>query len=186
MIAFRTRQRKNFLATVLLSAGVPMILGGDEIGRTQGGNNNAYCQDDEISWFDWASADEELRSFTAELIRLRRENAALRPEWFRSAPDVDSPDTVQIVRSDGQPFEEGDWDDPEACSITFEFAHAGGDSFALMMNSAGNGVEFHIPDAPGGAWQLALSSDDQQSIDGDAETIIVSDHSFTLLRSSGK
>ncbi|MGH1526983.1 hypothetical protein ACRAWC_24990 [Leifsonia sp. L25] len=70
--AFRTRQRKNFLATVLLSAGVPMILGGDEIGRTQQGNNNAYCQDNEISWFDWQNADWELHEFTSKLIHLRR------------------------------------------------------------------------------------------------------------------
>jgi glycogen operon protein len=160
-----------------------MILGGDEIGRTQGGNNNAYAQDNEISWFDWAAADEELLSFTAALVALRRENPALRPEWFRSAPEVDGTDTVVLQRSDGAPFSDDDWDDPEARSITFVFSHEGGDSFALLLNSAANGVEFTLPDAPQSAWQLALSSDPDQSITEGATSAIVTDHSFTLLRS---
>jgi isoamylase len=181
--AFRKRQRKNFLATTLLSAGVPMILGGDEIGRTQGGNNNAYCQDNEISWFNWALADEELLSFTAHLISLRLENPALRPEWFRSAPDVDGDDTVTIERSDGSPFTADDWDDPEARSITFVFSHRDGDTFALLLNSAANGVEFVLPQADGAGWQLELSSDPDQCVGDGAESVIVTDHSFTLVRS---
>ena len=64
MIALRARQQRNFLTTLLLSQGVPMLLGGDEIGRTQHGNNNGYCQDNEISWFDWEHADEDLLQFT--------------------------------------------------------------------------------------------------------------------------
>jgi isoamylase len=182
--AFRARQRKNFLASTLLSAGVPMILGGDELGRTQGGNNNAYCQDNEISWFDWASTDDDLRAFTTSLIGLRRDNAALRPEWFRSAPDVDGVDSVVIERSDGSPFADEDWDDPDARSITFVFSHKDGDSFALLLNSAANGVEFALPDAHGAAWELALSSDPDQAVAADADTAIVTDHSFTLLRSA--
>jgi isoamylase len=183
VISYRTRQRKNFLATVLLSAGVPMILGGDEIGRTQGGNNNAYCQDDEISWFDWASADTELREFTTDLIRLRLGHAALRPDWFRSAPDQDEDDTVDVLRSDAAGFADDDWDNPDARSVAFVFEHRGSDSFALLLNSAGNGVEFTLPDAPGEPWTLALSSDPEQSVGADAETAIVTDHSFTLLQS---
>jgi len=178
---FRTRQRKNFLATVLLSAGVPMILGGDELGRTQRGNNNAYAQDNEISWFDWESPDAELRDFTAALIAARRENPALRPEWFRSAPDAGGTDTVILQRSDGAPFEESDWDDPDARSITFVFAHTGGASFALLLNSAPNGVEFSLP-ATATPWQLVLSSDPAQSISAESTNTIVADHSFTLLK----
>jgi isoamylase len=184
--AFRTRQRKNLLATVLLSAGVPMILGGDEIGRTQDGNNNAYCQDNEISWFDWAAADEELREFTTALIALRHDSPALRPEWFRSAPDVGSIDTVEVVRSDGEPFEASDWEDPEARSVTFVFSHEGSDSFALLLNSAANGVEFGFPHVPFGPWELSLSSDPDQAVGDGAASAIVADHSFTLLRSALK
>jgi isoamylase len=182
--AFRIRQRKNFLATVVLSAGVPMILGGDEMGRTQGGNNNAYCQDNEISWFDWDNADHELTEFTTSLIGLRANNAALRPDWYRAAPDQDVDDTVDVLRSDAEGFADDDWDNPDARSVTFVFRHRGGNSFALLLNSAGNGVEFTLPEAPGAAWQLALSSDPEQTVDGSGNTLIVTDHSFTLLSSA--
>ena len=158
-----------------------MILGGDELGRTQRGNNNAYAQDNEISWFDWESPDAELRDFTAALIAARRENPALRPEWFRSAPDAGGTDTVILQRSDGAPFEESDWDDPDARSITFVFAHTGGASFALLLNSAPNGVEFSLP-ATATPWQLVLSSDPAQSISAESTNTIVADHSFTLLK----
>ena len=70
--ALRARQQRNFLTTLLLSQGVPMLLGGDEFGRTQSGNNNAWCQDNEISWFNWDEADPELLEFMQQLIRLRR------------------------------------------------------------------------------------------------------------------
>ena len=79
ILALRARQQRNFLATLLLSQGVPMLLGGDEIGRTQRGNNNAYCQDNEISWFDWSDVDDGLLEFTRALIRFRREHPGLPP-----------------------------------------------------------------------------------------------------------
>src|SRR5262249_2433948 len=68
VLVLRARQQRNFLTTLFLSQGVPMLLGGDEIGRTQSGNNNAWCQDNEISWFDWKAADDELLSFVRRLI----------------------------------------------------------------------------------------------------------------------
>jgi isoamylase len=80
----RARQKRNFVATLLLSQGIPMLSQGDEIGRTQGGNNNAYCQDNEISWLDWEHADETLRAFVAELIELRNEHPTFRRwKWFQ-------------------------------------------------------------------------------------------------------
>jgi isoamylase len=82
ILELRARRHRNLLATLLLSQGTPMLLGGDEIGRTQGGNNNAWCQDDEISWYDWENADEELRLFTRRLISLRREHPVFRRESF--------------------------------------------------------------------------------------------------------
>ena len=179
----RGRQRRNFLATLLLSAGVPMILGGDELGRTQGGNNNAYCQDNEISWFDWDGVDEELLEFTTDLITLRAENPALRPPWFRQAPDGDGPDHVRVVRSDAQEFSDDDWQNPEARSITFVLEHDGADAFALLLNAAENGVEFTVPDAPNNQWELAMSSDPAQKVKSPVSTLIVQDVSFTLLRS---
>ena len=82
MLALRARQQRNFLATLFLSQGVPMLLGGDEIGRTQGGNNNAWCQDNEISWFDWDACDADLLAFTRRLIELRRAHPVFRRTQF--------------------------------------------------------------------------------------------------------
>ena len=82
VLALRACQRRAMLATLLLSAGVPLLLGGDEIGRTQRGNNNAYCQDNALTWFNWAGADQELLAFTRDLIRLRRAHPALRRRRF--------------------------------------------------------------------------------------------------------
>ena len=86
VIALRARQQRNFLATLLLSQGMPMLLGGDEIGRTQHGNNNAYCQDNEISWFDWDHVDGALLAFTQRLIDFRRAHPVFRRRrWFQGA-----------------------------------------------------------------------------------------------------
>ncbi|MDO9380773.1 MAG: glycogen debranching protein GlgX [Nocardioidaceae bacterium] len=181
----RGRQRRNYLATLLLSAGVPMLLGGDELGRTQGGNNNAYCQDNEVSWFDWSAVDTDLLAFTTELLALRRDHPALRPPLFRQAPGDDAVDTVLVLRSDAQDFEDGDWDEPLARAITFVLGHPGADSFALLLNSAETVVEFTLPGDQPGAWELALSSDPGQQVDGSGDTLLVRDRSFTLLRSAG-
>ncbi|WP_282856936.1 glycogen debranching protein GlgX [Pseudoclavibacter helvolus] len=179
----RGRKRRNLLATLLLSAGVPMILGGDELGRTQGGNNNAYCQDNEISWFDWSAVDADLLEFTRTLISLRAEHPALRPVWFRQAPDTAADATVDVLRSDALGFDNADWDNPDARSIAFVFSHTGADSFALLLNAAENAVEFTVPDAPHGTWELALSSDDDQRVSDPVTTLMVKECSFTLLRS---
>ena len=164
-----------------------MILGGDEIARTQGGNNNAYCQDNEISWYDWSSADEELRKFTADLVALRRAEPALRPDWYRAAPAAEGEEepnaTVWLLRSDGKTFGDGDWDDPSARTIMFVFAHRDGDTFALLLNAAENGVEFTVAPPLHAVWELVVSSDPGQTVRAPVSTLIVRDCSFTLLRS---
>ena len=81
----RGRQRRNFIATLLLSQGIPMLLGGDEMARTQGGNNNAYCQDNEISWFDWEQLDGELLAFTQRVIAFRKRHPVFRRRRFSTA-----------------------------------------------------------------------------------------------------
>ncbi|MFL5291433.1 MAG: glycogen debranching enzyme, partial [Myxococcales bacterium] len=87
VIALRQRQSRNFLATLFLSQGVPMLCGGDEIGRTQGGNNNGYCQDNEISWYDWKNVDEPLLLFTRMLLDLRKKHRIFhRRRWFQGRP----------------------------------------------------------------------------------------------------
>src|SRR6202035_2882143 len=82
VLALRARQSRAMFATLLLSFGVPMLLGGDELGRTQHGNNNAYCQDNEITWLDWANADRDLLAFTRRLIELRRAHPVFRRGRF--------------------------------------------------------------------------------------------------------
>jgi len=183
ILARRLRQRKNLLGTVLLSAGVPMILGGDEIGRTQQGNNNAYCQDNEISWFDWDHMDEQMQDFARHLIALRRAEPALRPEWYRHAPEAGGPRTVRILRADGQEFEDDDWEDPLAKSIAFVVMHEGHDAFALLLNASDNGVEFALDAAPQAPWALELSSDPELALK-DPEAVTLAPASFALLRSA--
>ena len=97
--ALRARQKRNFFATLLLSQGVPMICGGDELGRTQGGNNNAYCQDNETSWFDWklTPADRELLAFVRRLIRLRRDHPVLRRRRFLRGESTRSGGTEDVT-----------------------------------------------------------------------------------------
>ncbi len=107
----RERQKRNFLASLFLSQGVPMLLGGDEIGRTQRGNNNAYCQDNEISWFDWEHADQELLEFTRRLIRLRQEHPVFRRRrWFQGRP-IHGQDVHDIgwFTPAGEEMSEEDW-----------------------------------------------------------------------------
>jgi isoamylase len=117
VLACRTNQQRSFMATLLLSQGVPMILGGDEVGRTQRGNNNAYCQDNEISWFEWTSVDEELLDFTRRLVAFRRDHPVFRRRrWFYGRPLRGTPD-IGWVKPDGDRMTDEDWTDGLARSI---------------------------------------------------------------------
>ena len=115
VLALRARQQRNFIATLMLSQGVPMLLHGDELGRTQGGNNNGYAQDNEITWVDWSAADHPLVEFTAALARLRREHPTFRRRRFfngrpvRREEGAPIPDIVW-ARPDGTQMQPEDWD----------------------------------------------------------------------------
>ena len=113
--AFRAREQRNFLATLLLSQGVPMLLHGDEMGRTQDGNNNTYAQDSEIAWMHWDEADKPLIEFTAALIRLRRSHPTFRRKRFFTGTTVRTGDGERLndivwLHLEGRPMEDGDWD----------------------------------------------------------------------------
>jgi isoamylase len=125
--ALRRRQRRNLLATLLLSQGVPMLLGGDELGHTQHGNNNAYTQDNEMSWYDWADADAELLEFTRRLTRLRRRHPVFRRRrWFQGQP-------IQ-----GEATEDIAWFTPEGRRMTSEDWFASyARSIAVFLNGEG-------------------------------------------------
>jgi glycogen operon protein len=160
VLALRRRQRRNFLATLMLSQGIPMLLGGDEIGRTQRGNNNAYCQDDEVSWFDWEAADEELLAFTAELIALRRRHPVFRRRrWFLGRP-IHGAGVKDIgwFKPDGGEMSEGDWHQGLAKSLgvflngsAIQTVDGRGEpvvdsSFYLAFNAFEQPLPFRIPD----------------------------------------
>jgi len=113
ILAARERQKRNLLATLFLSQGVPMLCGGDEIGRTQRGNNNAYCQDNEISWYDWHLGERQTRllEFTRQLIQFRKVHPNLRRRKFFQDRDVYHPASKNIAwyRTDGQEMTQEQW-----------------------------------------------------------------------------
>jgi glycogen operon protein len=175
VLALREQQARNFLATLFLSQGVPMLLGGDEIGRTQRGNNNAYCQDNAISWFDWALDDGRRRrlEFTRRLIRLRRQHPELhRRKFFHGRPVCAAGmKDLTWLRPDGGEMSESDW--REAPLPAFGLRLCGqamddvddhgqpitGDTLLALLNPHPAGVDFILPSAaPGRAWQALVDT----------------------------
>jgi glycogen operon protein len=161
--ALRARQQRNLLATLLLSQGIPMLSHGDESGRTQRGNNNAYCQDNEVSWLDWRLDDERraLLAFTRDLIALRAAHPVLRRRrFFRgdtpTRADQPLPDLVWLL-PDAEEMTDADWDRSDAHAVAVflngdaiaEPDHHGGpvvdDSFLLLLNSHWEPVVFRLP-----------------------------------------
>jgi glycogen operon protein len=169
----RARQQRNVLATLMLSQGVPMLLGGDEIGRTQGGNNNAYCQDNEISWFDWDNADGSLLEFTRQLIAFRTKHPVFRRRrWFKGRPiHGKGVSDVAWLSPDGSEMSETDWTEGFVKSVGVFFngdALAATDergrrlkdgSFLMLFNAHVEAVNFTVPGAPWGErWVHALDT----------------------------
>jgi isoamylase len=182
--ALRRRQQRNFLTTLFLSQGVPMLLGGDEIGRTQHGNNNAWCQDNELSWFDWAVDEEQERllAFTRRLIRLRREHPVFRRTWFFEGRDTSGSGVPDVwwFRPDGRRMTQRDWRVPdehmlgvflngkEVRRLTPTGQRREDDSFLLLFNAHDEAVVFVLPPRRfGRRWSLELST-----FDPDAEASV--------------
>lgn len=162
--ALRARQQRTFLATLLLSQGVPMILGGDEIGRTQQGNNNAYCQDNEISWVDWNLDDEkqQLFAFTKQLVELRKAHPSLRRPKFFQERQIHGHDVHDVIWLDPDGTEMSDEQWNNAWVRTLGMRLAGGrldvvdeqgiplvdDALLLLLNAHDEVVSFVLPEAP--------------------------------------
>jgi isoamylase len=200
----RERQKRNFLATLLLSQGVPMIAHGDELGRTQGGNNNVYCQDNEISWVDWADArhHDVLTQFTAALNKLRADHPVFRRRRFfrgRPVPGTKVPD-IAWLRRDGEPMTEQDWTAQSGMTMTV-FLNGNGiwerdalgepivdDSFVLLFNPLGEKVTFTLPPrAYGRAWEIVVDTADpllaaRKRVTKAGGTLEVDGHSMTVLK----
>ena len=175
--SLRLRQSKNLLATLLLSQGVPMLVAGDEQGRTQQGNNNAYCQDSEISWIDWTGIDAEgaqLLGFVQRLVRLRREHAVFHRERFFVGNPLHR--DIRWLRADGEEMTPEDWHDGSARTLAFLLSgDAGGyhltargapvvdDDFYVVLNAHDQTVEHRLPaseDDPSRFEVLLATADD--------------------------
>jgi isoamylase len=173
----RERQKRNFLATLFLSQGVPMLLGGDEMGRSQGGNNNAYCQDNEISWFDWSNTQDHLSllGFTRRLMDFRRAHPLLRRRrWFqgRSVRGSDEKD-IAWLNPDGTEMSDDDWEAGFA-KVVGVFLNGDAipsrgphgerivdDSLLLLFSAHHEPIEFTIPTGwCEGPWELMFDTDE--------------------------
>ncbi|MEU3018628.1 glycogen debranching protein GlgX [Nocardiopsis sp. NPDC007018] len=212
ILALRRRQVRNYLTTLYLSQGVVMLSHGDEIGRTQGGNNNAYCQDNEIAWIDWEGAGltgdypgNDLLEYVRELARLRREHPVFRRRRFFQGGPVGGaragsgglPD-ISWLRPDGSTMEGADWNSGERAlgvflngdAITEPDEHGRrirDGSFVLLLNSGPEAVEFKLPGTEYGmAWETVLDTADPDVRERPFVTaggpLRVIDRAMTLLR----
>jgi isoamylase len=170
--ALRGRQQRNFVVSLLLSQGIPMILGGDEIGRTQRGNNNAYCQDDELSWYDWANTDEALLAFTQTLITFRKTHRVFRRRTFFQGRPIHGTDVSDVAwfTPSGDEMQDHDWAEGFAKSLgvflngeALEVGRRGeeysDDSFLMLFNAHHEPVTFTVPPSRwGDAWQTEIDA----------------------------
>jgi isoamylase len=191
VLALRARQQRNFLTTLALSQGVPMIAMGDELGRSQGGNNNAYCQDNEVSWMDWRSADRDLLEFTRRLLALRRGHPVFTRHRF-----LEGERDIAWLAPGGEEMDEARWNDGNARALTVLF-HGGllrdsdatgrrlsDDAFALMVNAWREPVGFRAPPSRDGvSWTCEIDTAQRQrgKIPGGA-SLELEAHSLVLLR----
>jgi isoamylase len=173
----RARQQRNFLTTLFLSQGIPMMLAGDEIGRTQSGNNNAYCQDNEISWVDWsrATAEHDLLAFTQKLARLHRQHPVFRRRRFFTGAltgpgDAGTPDIAWLTPA-GDEMTAADWSTSYAKSVAVFLNGAAitepdprGDpvtdmKFLLLFNAGAEPIMFTLPEARLGIdWEIVIDT----------------------------
>ncbi|SFF76915.1 glycogen operon protein [Actinacidiphila alni] len=199
----RSRQQRNILTTLLVSQGVPMIAHGDETGRTQNGNNNVYCQDNETAWMHWDLDDDKraLAAFTARLLGLRHDHPVLRRRRFLHGPsDTIAPDRADIswLRPDASPMNEADWQRGDAHALA---VHLGGDSdieraqrtpapddsFLLLFNAHHEPVDFTLPAAEfAEKWTVVVNTAEPEGDTSHArsagEAVTLTAHSMQILR----
>jgi isoamylase len=169
ILALRGRQQRNFFVTLLVSVGVPMISGGDEMGRSQAGNNNAYCQDTETSWTSWRldAASRDLLAFVQSLVALRRAEPVLQRRTFLSGKRADATDVLWLCE-DGAEMTPSNWHEGERHTLGMLLDGGGiserdqrgepveGNTLLILFNRGKSDVTFTLPDAPAGLWHLIV------------------------------
>ncbi|HEY8674435.1 MAG TPA: glycogen debranching enzyme, partial [Candidatus Dormibacteraeota bacterium] len=201
VLALRQRQQRNLLATLILSEGCPMLVAGDEIGRTQGGNNNAYCQDNETSWLDWSNVDEPLLDFTRRLIALRANQPVLRRQRFFAGQVGRGQRRKDVVWLDdaGVEMTEAEWDDQSRRSLamllngdeipdhTPNGRQIRGDTLLVILHSHHKDMSWNLPRGWGDHWEVLLDTADTAA-DGpprmvrSSEAVRVTARSLVVLR----
>jgi len=192
VLALRARQQRALLVTLLLSGGVPMLLGGDEVSRTQRGNNNAYCQDNEITWFDWSGLDDALLGFVKGLISLRRRHPVFRRGRFLSGGAAAD---LRWFTPSGAEMKPQDWTDPSARSIalfidgaTDPDIEADGtaltdDDFLVFVNAWWEPLTFSLPDSLAlHTWEVVCDSFDPARTGSAGQHIDVGPRSAVVMR----
>jgi isoamylase len=201
VLRLRQRQKRNFLATLFFSQGVPMLLGGDEIGRTQSGNNNAYCQDNEISWYDWERADVELLAFCRRLIRYRKDHPVFRRRgWFQGRPIGGSGITdIAWFSPDGEQMTQEEWQEVYAKTLiiflngsSIPNPNPRGEpvsdvNFCILFNAHSEKLDFVLPRAKWGKMWLkeidtAVGWIDEADLLPAGSRLAVEAHSLVVLR----
>ena len=203
VLALREQQMRNFLATLFLSQGIPMLCGGDEIGRTQRGNNNAYCQDNELSWLNWELDDRgrRLLDFTRRLVRLRHTHPELRRRRFFQGRPLCAADMKDLTwhRPDGAEMTEAEWRESTLRAFGYRLcgeamdevddrgAPVTGDTLLVLLNAHSDAVRFVLPDAhPGVRWELLVDTSDKDARGFErfevGERVMASARSLWLLR----
>ncbi len=212
VLALRARQRRNLLTTMFVSQGTPMLSHGDELGRTQGGNNNAYCQDNEISWVNWSDVDEDLLAFTAALARLRREHPVFRRRRFFAGWPIRSGDEMRDIAwftPAGVEMSERDWAAGFGRCITV-FLYGEGipdrdpvgervidSSFLLCFNAHDEDLEVRLPgNGYGAAWTVLVDTAtgavaahaaevmDPRTVEGDGSIVVAARSLLVLERTA--
>ncbi|MEU8032708.1 glycogen debranching enzyme, partial [Streptomyces sp. NPDC049099] len=206
VLRLRARQMRNFLATLMLSQGVPMISHGDEFARTQRGNNNAYCQDNEISWVQWPESSEgDLLEFVRAMVWLRRDHPVLRRRRFFHGRPVEGThgelSDIAWFTPEGAEMTQRDWDSARASALTV-FLNGNAisepgprgeritdDSFLLMFNASPAPLDFLVPVDHGRQWQVVVDTAQPDGVPpgsgakvGAGDRITLPDHSLTVLQ----
>jgi glycogen operon protein len=197
----RAKQKRNFITTLFLSQGVPMLVAGDELSRTQNGNNNAYCQDNEVSWINWAEADKDLLQFTKKVIQLRKEHPVFcRRRWFQGQRIRGiGVEDIAWFKPEGTEMEEEDWNNGYAKSLAV-FLNGQGihsldevgqrivdDSFYVIFNAHYGSIQYKLPVKKyGDNWIKLLDTSTSTVEDGESykaeDTITVKSRSVVVLR----